>query len=106
MHAVLITFRSEAEVADLAAPFTDYANGMLHVEGLVSKTWITDGDVLGGFHLFTSRDSADEYLGSSMVAGLTSTPAFSGFEIRHFDVFDELSAITGSPKTVLSSATI
>ena len=103
MHAVLITFRSEADLGSLVAPFTDYANAMLQVEGLVSKTWITDGDVLGGFHIFTSRDSADTYLGSEMVAGLTSNPAFTGFEIRHFDVLGGLSDITGSPKAVLSS---
>jgi hypothetical protein len=33
-----------------------------------------------------------------MAAGLRSNPAFSDFEIRHFDVLDELSAITGSPQ--------
>ena len=103
MHAVLITFRSDVDLGSLAAPFTDYANAMLRVDGLVSKTWITDGDVLGGFHIFTSRDAADTYLGSEMVAGLTSNPAFSGFEIRHFDVVDGLSVITGSPNAVLSS---
>ena len=104
MHAVLITFRSEAPLEDLAAPFTDYANAMRDVEGLVSKTWITDGDVLGGCHIFTSREAADTYLASEMVAGLTSNPAFSGFEIRHFQVLDELSRITGSPEVTLVGA--
>lgn len=104
MHAVLITFRSEAAREDLAGPFTDYANALTEVVGLVSKTWIADGEVLGGFHIFTSRQAADTYLGSEMVAGLTSNPAFSGFEINHFDVLDELSAITGSPSGVLAGA--
>jgi hypothetical protein len=104
MHAVLITFRSEASLDDLAGPFTEYAEAMRSVGGLVAKTWIADGDVAGGFHTFTSRKAADAYLGSEMVAGLTANPAFSGFEIRHFDVLDDLSRLTGSPMRELTGA--
>jgi hypothetical protein len=104
MHAVLITFRSEVSKEDLTEPFTEYANAVAGVDGLVSKTWIADGDVLGGFHIFTSRQAADVYLGSEMVAGLTSNPAFSGFEISHYEVLEELSRITGSPAVALTRA--
>ncbi len=98
MHAVLITFTSSASVDDLKGPFTDYANALRGVSGLVAKTWIQDGSTLGGFHIFASRQAAENYLNSQMVADLTSNPAFSNFQIRHFDVLDELSAITGSPQ--------
>lgn len=96
MHAVLITFASAVPITELEAPFTDYARALLSVEGLVAKTWIRDGETLGGFHIFTTRETADKYLGSEMVAGLTANPAFSGFEIRHYDILDDLSAITRS----------
>jgi len=102
MHSVLITFSSSASLDDLKAPFTDYANALRGVNGLVAKTWIRDGSTLGGFHIFASRQAAEDYLGSQMVADLTSSPAFSDFQIRHFDVLEELSAITGSPQTVLA----
>jgi hypothetical protein len=69
--------------------------------GLVCKTWIRDGSTLGGFHIFTSRGTADAYLGSDLAAGLIANAAFSEFEIRHFDVLDEFSAITGSPEKTL-----
>ena len=104
MHAVLITFRSEVSREDLIGPFTDYANALTGVDGLVSKTWIADGEVIGGFHIFESRQAADVYLGSEMVAGLTSNPAFSGFEISHYEVLEELSRITGSPSGALATA--
>ena len=104
MHAVLITFSSSANLEALKAPFTDYAKALRSIKGLVAKTWIRDGSTLGGFHIFTSRQEAENYLKSQMVAGLTSNPAFSGFQIRHFDVLDELSAITGSPRAVLAKA--
>ncbi len=100
MHGVLITFTSSASLDDMKAPFTDYANALKGVSGLVSKTWIRDGFTLGGFHIFTSREAAESYLDSQMVADLTSNPAFSDFQIRHFDVLEELSAITGSPQAV------
>jgi hypothetical protein len=102
MHAVLITFTSSANLDDLKAPFTDYANALKGVEGLVSKTWIREGSTLGGFHIFATRQNAENYLNSEMVAGLTSNPAFSDFQIRHFDVLEELSAVTGSPQAALA----
>ena len=98
MHAVLITFASSAGLEDLKGPFADYANALRGVTGLVAKTWIQDGSTFGGFYIFTSRQAAENYLNSQMVAGLTSNPAFSNFQIRHFDVLDELSAMTGSPQ--------
>ena len=104
MHAVLITFRSEVSKEDLTGPFTEYANAVAKVDGLVSKTWIADGEVLGGFHIFESPHAANVYLGSEMVAGLTSNPAFSGFEISHYEVLEELSRITGSPSGALAKA--
>jgi len=97
MHAVLVTFTSSVPLEDLEGPFTDYAKALREVDGLVAKTWIADGSTVGGFHIFTTRPAADAYLGSEMVAGLTANPAFSGFEIRHFDILDRLSAMTGSP---------
>jgi hypothetical protein len=100
MHAVLITFSSAVGLDDLKGPFTDYANALKRVTGLVAKTWIQDGPTLGGFHVFASRQAAEDYLNSQMVADLTSNPAFSDFQIRHFNVLDELSAITGSPQAV------
>ena len=68
------------------------------VAGLVAKTWIREGTTLGGFHIFTDRSRAEGYLKSEMVAGLTANPDFSDFQIRHFDILDELSAINGSPQ--------
>ena len=102
MHAVLITFTSSASLDDLKAPFTDYANALREMQGLILKTWIRDGSTLGGFHVFASRQDAEAYLNSELAAGLTSNPAFSDFQFRHFAVLEELSAMTGSPQAVLA----
>jgi hypothetical protein len=102
MHAVLIRFHSDVPVADLAGPFADYAEAMRSIPGLILKTWIKDGETLGGFHVFASRAEADAYLGSEMVAGLTSNPGFKDFVIDHFDVIDELSYTTGTPRALVA----
>lgn len=104
MHAVLITFRSQAALADLEQPFTAYAKALRSVPGLVSKTWLHDGEVLGGFHVFETAVAARAYLGSQMVADLTANPAFSDFEITHYGVVDGLSRITGTPEAALAGA--
>ena len=104
MHAVLITFRSSASVEELEQPFKEYAEGVCAVPGLISKTWIGEGDaILGGFHVFTARAAADAYLGSELAAGLIATPAFEDFQITHYDVLDELSVTTGTPTRPLAT---
>jgi hypothetical protein len=100
MRAALVTFTSSASVDDLVKPFTDYAWAMTNVPGVISKTWLANGSTVGGFHIFVDQESADQYFQSEMYAGILANLAFSNFEIRQFDVLDELSAITGSPQTL------
>ena len=104
MHAVLITFQSSASVEALAEPFAAYAEALREVPCLILKTWIKDGDTLGGFHVFSSRSDADRYLASKMVAGLTADPAFTDFTIERYDVFEDLSSRTGTPSEPISAS--
>ncbi len=98
MHAVLITYRSTAELDALVGPFTDHARAIAAVPGLVAKTWLRDGATLGGFYLFTGRAAAETYLDGALVADLAAHPAFAQFRIRHYGVLEELSRLTGSPQ--------
>jgi len=106
VHAVLVTFHSSVAAEDLAEPFTDYAEQLCSVPGLVAKTWIRDGEILGGFHVFSNRVDADRYLGGEMVAGLTSNAAFEDFTITRYDVIDALSGITGTPSSPVTGPRI
>jgi len=103
MHAVLVTFQSSVPIEALAEPFAAYADEMTRVSGLICKTWIKDGDTLGGFHVFANRSDADRYLESDLVAGLTSNDAFDDFNIDRYDVIDELSIVTGTPNTPVAA---
>ena len=95
MYGLLITFYATNPLDELEAPFTEYARALRSMPGLLSKAWIRDGDSLGGFHLFADRASAEAYLASDLATGLRATDGFDDFEIRGFEVLDELSALTG-----------
>lgn len=102
MHGVLIKFDCAASADDLAGPFTDYATALQSQPGLISKVWISTDAGYGGFHVFTDRTSADGYLGSDLAAGLMATDGFDNFQVEHFEVLDELSAITGARPVIAS----
>jgi hypothetical protein len=97
MHAVLINFTSTASRGDLHEPFERYAHALTAVPGLVMKTWITDETTLGGFHIFDDRTHAEAYLSGELCATVLNNPAFTNFNVHHFDIIDDLSTITRSP---------
>ena len=96
MHALFITFRSALSPNELAEDFTRYAEA-LHdgaARGLVAKTWLSDGPIVGGFCLFEDRDVADGYLDGMFAGAVTSNPAFSDVRVERYDVDETLSAMT------------
>lgn len=95
MYAVMITFHSSVPAEELAAPFEEFAAALQRQPGLISKAWIRDGDTFGGFHLFENKAAADGYLESDLAAGLRMTEGFDDFDVRGFQVLDDLSAMTG-----------
>jgi hypothetical protein len=105
MHAVLITFSSAAAPEELVAPFEQYATALRAVPGLIAKTWLADGSVLGGFHLFESAAAADGYVTGPLFESVRANPQFSQFRIVQFEVLEPLSAITnglGAPPLAMS----
>ena len=100
MHAIVVTFTSSVDPDQLQAPMAEYADQLAGVPGPIAKTWLRDGDTLGGSYLFGDRASADAYLAGPLIAGLKSAPAFGDFDVRRYDVIDELTARTWSARPV------
>ena len=98
MHAVLITVRSSVAPDALPGMFAEQVAGLQAAPGLVMKTWLHDGETVAGFHLFATRESADEYLAGGLAAAFTVQLACSDRVVRHFAVLDELSHATGTPR--------
>ncbi len=105
MHAVLITFRSVASLDDVHDDFLAGAGAIAAVPGLLSKTWVQEGDRLGGFYLFTDADAAATYLDGPIIAETKAVPAFSDWDVQQFTVIEEFSAITrGVPASTPTAA--
>ncbi len=58
------------------------------VPGLVWKIWIYNDEdkIAGGIYLFENKDAATAYVNGPVIAGLKSSPVFSDFSIRQFDI--------------------
>jgi Putative mono-oxygenase ydhR len=94
MYALHVTYTSAATADQLRDGAVGFAEALRAVPGFVAKTWLADRAHQGGFYLFTDRASAEAYRDGPLLAGLRRHPAFSDFEIRGWDVDEELGALT------------
>ena len=104
MHAVLVTYENDTP-ADQLKNHPDnvaYAKHLKKVPGLISKTWINDGKTLGGFHVFTDKESADAYINGEMFqSAVVKNPSNRNVQTRHFAVFSNLTAMNGGSSKTL-----
>lgn len=98
MHAILISVRLSAALDALTGVVAEHTDALQAVPGLVMATWLRDGETLAGFHLFATRETADEYLAGGLAAQFAAYPACSDLVVRHFAVLAELSHATGTPR--------
>lgn len=99
MQAVIITFHSSVPLDAVHDDFSAGAQEISEVPGLLSKTWLQDGERLGGFYLFTDADAARTYLDGPIIAETRAVPVFSDWEVQEFTVLEEFSAVTrGVPR--------
>ena len=94
MRILSVRFKSATPLKDLEGSWLDLAPEFNAVPGLLSKTWIQDGELLGGIYTFREQAGVDAYLTGPIVASITSNPAFSDFRLEQYDILEKLSAIT------------
>lgn len=99
MNVMLATFKYQGmSEAELRATCDELAPNFAHIPGCFEKTWLVGpgGEPLcGGIYKFRDRASIDAYVASDLWKGVESTPQFSDFEVRVFDVMDGATAVTG-----------
>src|SRR5262245_24877825 len=100
MHAVLLTFLSDAPLPSVRDRLERHAEALLSARGFMTNTWVVDESILGGFHLFEDRRAADAFLQGELCDPLFSETSFSQFRVRHYDVIDDLSR-SGQTRTPL-----
>jgi Putative mono-oxygenase ydhR len=105
MHAILITFTSQAAPEELHQGLSEYADALSCVPGFISKAWLHNETTLGGFYLFATREAANGYLSGELVTGLQQPPLFSDFSVWRYDILTDLSARTGVTESVAEAPT-
>jgi hypothetical protein len=94
MRILSVRFKSSTPMKDLEAPWLEAAPEIAAVPGLLSKTWIQDGDLLGGIYTFRDQASVDAYAAGPIVTAMMRDPTLSEFRLEQYDVLEKLSAIT------------
>lgn len=94
---VQINFDYDSSAAELLIETSAVATKFLQLNGLLWKVWLGNDEnkTTGGIYLFESREKAEQYLQSELVAGLRKSRA--NVEIKIFDVLAEPSTITHAP---------
>ena len=101
MRILSVRFKSSTPLKDLEPSWLEMAPRFNAVPGLLSKTWIQDGDLLGGIYTFRDQASVDAYAAGPIVTGMLSDPTLSEFRLEQYDVLENLSATThGIPVAV------
>ena len=69
------------------------------IPGCAWKIWLMNEErqEAGGIYLFTDRASLEAYLQSPLAAAAASHPSFAGFEVKQFDVLEDVSRKTRAP---------
>jgi hypothetical protein len=52
---------------------------------------------MGGFHVFADRAAADGYLNSPGFLEVQKNPKFSNWQVHHYDVLKQASALNNTP---------
>lgn len=100
MRILSVRFKSSLPLKDLEGPWREVAPDIADVPGLLSKTWLQDGNLFGGIYTFRDQAARDGYAAGPIVSAIMSNPVFSDFRLEQFDVLEDLSEITrGVPST-------
>lgn len=100
MHAIVITFDTTKGLQELRRPsgspmrIDEYIIDLRARPGFLTKTWLRDGETLGGFYLFADRAAAEHYLAEEIEPLGRANPAVTNLQVRRFDVQEKLSEFT------------
>jgi len=94
MYALHVTFTTDLPDNALRPAQRAFAEQLASVPGFLSKAWLRDGAVHGGFYLFATAADARAYIDGPLFAGLRR---FTDLTVRGYAVDTEVGALTGCP---------
>jgi Putative mono-oxygenase ydhR len=94
-----INYRYNTSRADYTALVTPSAEFIATVPGLVWKTWLMNEaeHEAGCIYLFESRETAQAWVDSKVVADFAAHSALSAFSVKMFEAMVPISLVTRAP---------
>jgi hypothetical protein len=94
---VSIRFTHNWTNEQLEASALEFANQLCpHIDGLVWKIFLREGNTSGGIYLFESRVQAEAYLNSDVISLLRSKPGLAAFTAELTGIVEHASTMTGA----------
>ena len=108
MHAVFITFRSAVSLTEREDDYRQVAEALRDgaAPGFISKTWVSDGQTVGGFYHFQDRQAADNFLEGMFAASVPTDPTVSDIRIERYDIIEGMSEITNGLRAMTASGRV
>ena len=101
-----INFKFSVPRAAYEQTVAPMASNFAAVPGCRWKIWLmneTESEA-GGIYLFEDDTSLSTFLGSPLVASVTSHPALSNFSVKQFDTLEAITKVTRGPIEKAASA--
>lgn len=94
---------SRAQFEDTAA---SVAQAFAEVPGCLWKVWLVNEaeSEAGGIYVFADEASVENYKSSPLIASVLSNPALSDFNVKQFEVMEEVSRVTRAPLSTTAAA--
>lgn len=100
MHALFVTYALRDATPDQHAELCEQlAPAVAAVPGLVSKTWLANGDTgrYGGFYLFDSRADFERFVASELFDTLWTLASIRDVSASDFSIVENPTALTRGP---------
>ena len=100
MHVQIVTFNLKGlEEEDYRSNCEAIAPAFAQLPGLVSKTWLANGETntYGGVYLWRERRDMETYQASDIYAGILANPHFENVAVRDFAVLEGPTSVTREP---------
>jgi hypothetical protein len=100
MHVQIISFSLKGiSEEEYRGQVESIAPAFAVLPGLVSKTWLADGETntYGGVYVWQSRAALEGYKETDIYKGLMANPHFENVQVRDFAVLEGPTRITRGP---------
>ena len=100
MHALFVSYSlADATPAQHAELCEQLAPAVAAVPGLLSKTWLANGETgrYGGFYVFASRADFDRFVASELYDALTTHASIRDRATTEFSIASAPTAVTNGP---------